>query len=241
MRDNLFFLTLISAHLIGDFYLQSKAMANLKKDSLTMTIKHSLYYGIPFILLILIFENSLGLLLLAVCIHFLVDGIKFALERKKKKGKTLFGLKPRWIYVIDQGIHLLSLFFIGTISVAELRGGILLESFNLPLVITILPGILFLFKPANITFKIIFGGYAPLEKDSISISGAGAVIGSLERILMLIFLGLNQFAAVGLIMTAKSIARYDKISKDPIFAEYYLIGTLYSILVTVIIYILFLL
>jgi hypothetical protein len=98
-----------------------------------------------------------------------------------------------------------------------------------------------LFKPANITCKIIFGGYAPLEKDSISISGAGAVIGSLERILMLIFLGLNQFAAVGLIMTAKSIARYDKISKDPIFAEYYLIGTLYSILVTVIIYILFLL
>jgi len=33
-----------------------------------------------------------------------------------------------------------------------------------------------------------------------------------------------------LLMAAKSMARYDKISKSPAFAEYYLIGTLYSIL-----------
>ena len=37
-----------------------------------------------------------------------------------------------------------------------------------------------------------------------------------------------QISAVGLVLTAKSIARYDRISKDQEFAEYYLLGTLLS-------------
>ena len=43
----------------------------------------------------------------------------------------------------------------------------------------------------------------------------------------------GQYSAVGLVLTAKSIARksiarYDRISKDQSFAEYYLLGTLLS-------------
>jgi hypothetical protein len=33
---------------------------------------------------------------------------------------------------------------------------------------------------------------------------------------------------MGVVLTAKSIARYDRISKDQGFAEYYLLGTLMS-------------
>ncbi len=36
--------------------------------------------------------------------------------------------------------------------------------------------------------------------------------------------------------TAKSIARYDKIAKNQAFAEYYLIGSLFSIICVLIIY-----
>ena len=52
---------------------------------------------------------------------------------------------------------------------------------------------------------------------------------------MLIFLFIKQYSAVGLVLTAKSIARYDKISKDKDFAEYYLLGTLISTLVSIIV------
>jgi hypothetical protein len=45
---------------------------------------------------------------------------------------------------------------------------------------------------------------------------------------------LKQYAAIGLIFTAKSITRYDKIAKDPAFAEYYLVGTLFSLLISII-------
>ena len=57
---------------------------------------------------------------------------------------------------------------------------------------------------------------------------------TVERFIMLLFLSKGQYAAIGFILTAKSIARYDKITKDEKFAEYYLLGTLVSTLCVVI-------
>lgn len=62
---------------------------------------------------------------------------------------------------------------------------------------------------------------------------AGSRIGTLERYLIAIMILLGQYAAIGLIFTAKSITRYDRISKDPSFAEYYLVGTLMSTLIAI--------
>ena len=45
---------------------------------------------------------------------------------------------------------------------------------------------------------------------------------------MLFFLSIKQYSSVGLVLTAKSIARYNKIAEDQKFAEYYLLGTLLS-------------
>ena len=46
---------------------------------------------------------------------------------------------------------------------------------------------------------------------------------------------MNQYSAIGLVLTAKSIARYDKIAKEPDFAEYYLLGTLLSTVAVILI------
>lgn len=51
---------------------------------------------------------------------------------------------------------------------------------------------------------------------------------------MLMFLSLGQYSAIGLVLTAKSIARYDRIAKDKDFAEYYLLGTLMSTLIVIV-------
>lgn len=239
MRFDLFFLAMVSAHLIGDYYLQTDEMAQLKKESLMITVKHGLYYALPFLLLPLLFSDVLGLTLLAIMVHFFIDLVKYQMEKKNKHGWAK-RVQAKEIYVLDQMVHLLSLFFISGLVSTSIHPFMISLPLNTSFFLGVLPAILFLFKPANITFKLLFGRFSPEEKDLVSIKGAGAVIGSLERLLMLIFLSLGQFSAVGLIMTAKSIARYDKISKDPVFAEYYLIGTLYSILVTVFLYLFFL-
>jgi hypothetical protein len=62
---------------------------------------------------------------------------------------------------------------------------------------------------------------------------AGMYIGWLERFLILTALLLDSPAAVGLILTAKSIVRYPEL-KSVRFAEYFLIGTLLSISVAIV-------
>lgn len=59
---------------------------------------------------------------------------------------------------------------------------------------------------------------------------AGRVIGALERLLILIlFMGGNT-GVVGLVITAKGLIRFPEINKSREFAEYFLVGTLLSVI-----------
>lgn len=66
----------------------------------------------------------------------------------------------------------------------------------------------------------------------------GKWIGILERILILMFLLSNQLASIGFIIAVKSLARF-KMMENKIFSEYFLIGTLMSLVYTFAIYSIF--
>ena len=66
------------------------------------------------------------------------------------------------------------------------------------------------------------------DRSSEQLQNAGLYIGWLERFLVVTALLLQSPAMVGLILTAKCIARYPKLKSEG-FAEYFLIGTLLSI------------
>src|SRR5260370_38478264 len=57
----------------------------------------------------------------------------------------------------------------------------------------------------------------------------GRAVGSLERALALTMVLLGDYAAVGWIIAAKSLARFKQL-EDREFAEYFLVGTLASFL-----------
>jgi hypothetical protein len=76
-----------------------------------------------------------------------------------------------------------------------------------------------------------------MRRDDDRSSGAvevarGRAIGVLERALTLTFVLLGQFGAAGLVVAAKSLARF-KALEDREFAEYFLVGTLASLLLAV--------
>ncbi len=71
---------------------------------------------------------------------------------------------------------------------------------------------------------------SPPNETPAQLSNAGMYIGWLERFLVLTALLLHSAATVGLIIAAKSIARYPQFHREQ-FAEYFLIGTLLSICV----------
>lgn len=75
------------------------------------------------------------------------------------------------------------------------------------------------------------------DKDKVtSISGAGELIGYLERILIFISLILKAPYIFAVVIGAKTLARFKKIYEEQNFSEIYLIGTLLSILFAIIIF-----
>ena len=152
----------------------------------------------------------------------------------------------RNLFLIDQAAHLLTIlgiaFWIGQNNITELyreEAELFFHTFDVSETVFLkwILVLLLIHKPANILIANILSGYRP-EKKEVSDKklpdengtdrNAGRMIGTLERIIMVIFIAIGQYAAVGLVLTAKSIARYDRIAKDQVFAEYYLLGTLLS-------------
>jgi hypothetical protein len=92
--------------------------------------------------------------------------------------------------------------------------------------------VLFLSYPSSIIMKVIFSKWnlSKIVSEKESLEDAGTYIGILERILVFIFIVLNQWAAVGFLITAKSVFRFGDLSaaKERKLTEYVLIGTLIS-------------
>jgi len=59
--------------------------------------------------------------------------------------------------------------------------------------------------------------------------GAGRTIGILERLMVLVLVQQGEWGAVGLVLTAKSVARFKRL-EDQDFAERYLVGTMTSVM-----------
>ena len=68
-----------------------------------------------------------------------------------------------------------------------------------------------------------------IEEQGLGLASAGKWIGICERVLILTFVLLQQYTAIGFLMTAKSILRFsEKESNTQLKTEYILVGTLVS-------------
>ena len=215
---NPYLILLLICHLLSDYYFQSQKMADRKDQDPKVLVLHILYVALPLIVVVLVHLDLWWICLTILLTHAGIDAAKPWLQKRLK-------LKTSWTFTLDQLLH------IGIITCLVLFGAkngttyLPLDSLNL-IFYVLLVG-----KPTNIAFKILFAKYQPnMKKKMDTITGAGSMIGFLERLVIGACLVYGQFASIGLVFTAKSIARYNKISENPAFAEYYLIGSLFSIL-----------
>ena len=88
-------------------------------------------------------------------------------------------------------------------------------------------------KPANIFIKTVLQTYSidNQSKEENSQFKAGSLIGTIERWLILVFVILEQYEAVGFLLAAKSIIRFKDTETSK--TEYVLAGTLISVAVAV--------
>lgn len=113
--------------------------------------------------------------------------------------------------------------------------------------------LLLLMRPTNRMIRLLSLQYDPKELSSDTpnqaeeptrlsgFKGAGAMIGNLERLLILLSFLFGSLLSVVAILSIKAFARYKLIAEDPYFSEYFVIGTMLSVLITFACYLLFLL
>jgi len=228
------------AHLLGDFYLQWQSLAELKNNTRRGLLYHTLLYGAAFLLTLLVAKPSLPALAVIILGHALIDGLKYAYlhsgNPKKKEDKRLLREEAPWLFLLDQGLHLLLIYLaVNLWPGSGLQAWFPAQGFDALRWILLLA---LVGKPANVSFKRVFTRYANYLSKTTTVEGAGSLIGFFERALTVIFIHLGQYSALGFVMAAKSLARFKLLSEDQGFTEYYLIGTLYSILFALLAYLL---
>jgi hypothetical protein len=250
---------LLVAHLLGDFYFQptrwveSRNTKHLQSPALYL---HALLHGVLALIALLATsaitvlttkESGLAdidftaLMMVAGGIlisHFVIDAIK-----SYAKSTTL-------AFAIDQAAHIgviVILWALLTAQIEPLFKQILLINHQH---LAILLAYLIILKPTSIFIKQLLSPWSkeldehakPKTASTLvqlpiqnTLAMAGQRIGYLERLLILTFVLLNQFAAIGFLLAAKSIFRFGDLTKseDKKLTEYVLLGTLTSVVITV--------
>lgn len=243
---------LLIGHFISDFFFQSSKMAELKKKKFKFLFVHCVIYAITFLIInIICLTPIIALKITAIIstIHFVVDFARCKIDNKIKLPMVQF-----ISFIVDQIIHIgLILIVYGYFSLESNINGFYnkLSAFSLFESI-ILYSFLFclLLNPASVFIKkllstLFVSGMPKSQKgkkqgkddNNLNISSnqnIGSTIGMLERAITAVLLLCNQYAAIGLVLTAKSIARFKQLEEQD-FAEKYLIGTLTSLTISLIV------
>ncbi len=218
-------LKLILAHFIGDFVLQP---ASWVEDRLQRKARSKYLYfhmGIHAVaLLVLLQLDHLWAVALIVGLHFLIDLAKPYLTTPGNH---------RAMFVLDQGLHLSVLAGVAhRIEPFDLDLGRLLEGEALLL----MSFLAFITYVCSIIMRMLLAPYIDEiadeggEDEGGSLKNAGTYIGMLERLFVFGFILMQQWAAIGLLITAKSVFRFGDLNKgkNRKLTEYVLIGTLLS-------------
>lgn len=214
------FLSLALAHLVADFMLQTGESCKNKKEGHWKSPHHYVHALIVFVLSWLVSWDVCfwWFALIIGVAHFCID-----IWKSYREDNVVW-------FTLDQVIHLL---VITGLAYAWAK----YHDSNLPFGVELwhvaaAVAMLVCWKPANIFIKLMLKHYSvnmPEEKDSGF--NAGALIGTIERWLILIFVCLQRYEALGLLIAAKSIIRFG--DKETAKTEYVLAGTLLSILIAV--------
>lgn len=235
--DHLLLALLLIGHVFADFLVQTDGVAWQKRHKTSRLLLHGVLVAITHLVLLIPFWNRqvvAGILLLSL-VHMLVDRVRSIID-------------PRWVqplasFLADQALHVATVLVLWRVLLAydavQLNRLLPISIQQLALAtgyLVIAAGFVFNAKGGTVIVRSILERYPQVVPGGIEAESSryamGRTIGVLERFLIFPLVLFGQWAALAFAIAAKSIARFRELdSKD--FADYYLIGTLTSILVAV--------
>lgn len=214
---------LLLAHIVGDFILQTSSMVQNKKwFAPTMLLHVMIVFGLTW--------AFSGLWLLAIIIavlHWLIDSIKVTLLKK-------YPAKDAALFAGDQLLHLLVIIAIWCWHYQLLSNcyNAFLSHFTNYKTSLFLLGYAFVIWPTGYIIKFALQKIAPLKGDG-NVERGGRLIGQFERVIILTFVLLNQYDAIGFLIAGKGIIRFAQ-KDENLRSEYVLVGTMMSYAISIV-------
>jgi hypothetical protein len=221
-------LKLILSHLLTDFVFQPTHWVE-NRTKKHFGSKYLYLHGLITAALAYLFIGwqYWGVAVIILFSHILIDGWKS------------YQKQDLYYFCIDQLLHFLVIFacfYFIFLKWEDVTAGWDKISDNIHFWKLIL-AIVFLTYPAG----ILVGLLTKKWRDKInnvnleSLSNAGKWIGITERIIVLVLVIHNQYEAIGLLVAAKSIVRFNEKDRQEIKTEYLMIGTLLSIGIAIVV------
>ncbi len=216
---NSVFLPMLTGHLVADFWLQPDSWVHHKRENGWKSKKLILHAGLASLLPVLFtFQLNLWWFFpIIIVLHFIIDFLK------SKLPDTI----PA--FLIDQLLHVAVLWGLAFYA----TDAVISESLNRLWIYA--TGLVLVTNPIGIFTGLFLNAVIP-DKNKKNKHDISAWIGILERILILIFILAGQFTAIGFLIAAKSIFRFNDTREDGNKkAEYFLLGTLISFTLAIVI------
>lgn len=228
---------LLFAHLAADFLAQTRRMIAAKRRPPVFALHIGCVALFSAVALGADTPGAWTAVALVAVSHAVFDGLKIHPCLESRAAAAPFG--PLQLFAVDQIAHLLC---IGAAAVlwprafaqgwwpallAPAQDRLLLEG------LVLVGGFWLATRVGDLMLALLMAGFRRRYRamddgaDAPQMPGAGAWIGWLERTLVFLFVLLGQFNAIGFVIAAKSILRF-QYAREPRVSEIVIIGTLAS-------------
>jgi hypothetical protein len=250
----------ILAHIMADFLLQTEKIATQKENISNLLLHGAVVGGLPILFTIPYLSfKLLKIILIITFLHLIIDWAKHKMTNKFSTLETSVSF-----FLGDQLLHLIILLFsfrwLNNIYLhpwsqhLSSRLAHYFPFFNQlsradwSLFYLLLAAYIFNWRAGNFIVDKTLANFLPLtdqdEQKQIGFTdkqnslpaqdNIGALIGKLERTLILTLVLTQNFTAITLVFAAKSVARFSNFT-DKKFADYYIVGTLSSLSISLIV------
>jgi hypothetical protein len=216
---------LILAHLLTDFVLQPTSWIESRNKKHFGSV-HLYLHGLVTALVGLLFIgfHYWWVVLIILVTHIAIDGWKSYRPNETK------------YFLIDQCLHLfviLVCWYFIFLNVDDIVSA--WELINTKHILIFVTAYVFVTFPAGILIGQLTKKWRDQIPDAPTLGNAGKWIGIIERVIILTLVFNHQYAAMGLLITAKSLLRFSEANRAEIKTEYLLIGTLISITLAILV------
>ncbi len=218
---------MLIAHVLTDFLLQTSKMVQNKSWTSKHMMLHTCVVGITNFCLTFSWQLTLPILLS----HWLIDSAKCSLQSR-------FTQKQAHLFFADQLAHLASIIIVWMLYIQaepQVWQAILFPFTHYQTSLIIL-GYLLVMWPAGYALQFALHNITKTKQptDETKVEHGGKLIGLFERVIILTFVLLGAYEAIGFLITGKSIIRFAQ-QNENLRSEYVLVGTMMSYAIAILV------